>query len=234
MTFTSIRNNLPPNNGGPWVLQSEQGVSCANTGAVNRISLAQFSSPGGMITGDEFPIGTLNPQYLPVTYGAVGAWQPAVSFDVWFLTQLLSPSPFVGGVVANPLTLDAGAGGGTSIQNDTARPSGQQRSIEGNLPPVAFGPIAMLFTADDFVTLKPVVGVAINVGFCNAVGTIRMRAYSTTGALLGTWLNLTFGGYEDFVINRDSNTPIIAGVLFDSNDAAGFSISRIQFSNTCA
>lgn len=208
---------------------------CANTGAVNRITLAQFSSPGGMITGYEFPIGTA-PHYLPADYGAVGAWQPCVSSFGWYLGQtntvnLVNPAP----PPSNPLTLDDTFSTSVVIADDSARPSGQTRCFEGiGSGGAGFGPMGIWFTESDFVTNKPVVGVAMNVGFCNAIGTIRLRAYDQFGNLLGTWLNLTSGGYEDFVINRDSNTPIIAGVLFDSSDAAGYSVSRIQFSTTCA
>lgn len=225
--------NLPPNNCGIWVTRGSV-ASCANTGAVNRISDAAFDArwPGGAILFDEYAIGTSNPTYTPLQYGAVGAFQPNVSFDSWFLNQAFAPPPFAEGVIANPLALDLGGGPGTFIQNDGARPPGETTALFGS--PGFSGPRAMLFTEADFTTPKPVVGVSFNLGFCNAIGAIRVRAYDATGALLGTWLNTTAGGYEFVNLNRDSNVPIIAGVIIDGNDVAGFSIRNVRFSNECA
>lgn len=223
--------NQPPNNCGVWVCRGSAATGCANTGAVNRVTAAQFSPGAGIITFDEFPLNTFNPQYLPNDYGATQPWEPPVLFCPAMVGQTLTtPPPTNNGDPTPPLTFEDYGALIARIVNDTARPVGQERAIAGT--PGFSGPVTMIFS--DGITVTPVVGVGFNVGNFNEIGLCRVRAWDALGNLLGTWTNVGLG-FEDFFLNRDSNVPIIAAVALDAiTDTAGLSISRIQFSNTCA
>lgn len=209
-------------------------VACANTGAVNRISDAAFDArwPGGVITFTEYSIGEANPTFTPLQYGAVGLFQPYVSCASYFIPQaFLAPGQMIG-LPSFPLTLDVD-GPGTFIANDTARPPGETRCLSGT--PFLNGSTSYFFTELNFTTPKPVVGVSVNVGFLNDIGTVRVRAYDSNAVLLGTWFNLTMNGFENFNLNRDSNDPVIAAITVENlGDVAGITSSRIRFSNECA
>lgn len=226
--------NIPPNQRGIYLLRPRPVAGCLGTGAVNLISDAEFDErwPGGVITGDEYTIGTLNPAWSPAQYGAVGLFQPYVASSS-FLVGQSQVGLTITGAPTLPLALDLDNSPGSFIANDGARPPGQQRSISGS--PFINGPISLLFTEADGTTIKPVVGVSVNVGFLNEVGTIRVRAYSAAGVLLGTWLTTTTNGYQNINLNRDSDVPIIAALNIDNlGDTAGFTTSRVRFSNECA
>lgn len=218
---------------------------CANTGAVNRISDAAFDArwPGGSILFTDaqgWGAGTPNPTYSPASYGAVGGFQPYVSTGSFFIPQTFVAPGSMALFPSFPLTLDVD-GPGTFIGNDNARLPSSIRILSGT--PFLNGSSSYFFTEADFVTPKPVVGVSINVGFLNAPGTVRVRAYDRFANLLGTWLNLTSGvtpgnypeGFENFNLNRDSDTPIIAAITMENlGDTAGVAASAIRFSNLCA
>lgn len=207
--------------------------TCANTGAVNNISDAAFNArwPGGVITFDEYGIGTFNPTFTPIQYGAVGLFQPYVSCGSYFLGQA-QVGLLIAGTPSAPLAVDID-NSAAFIINDGARPVGEQRALSGT--PFVNGPQCYLFTEANFVTPKPVVGVSINIGFLNETNSVRVRAYDADGNLLGTWLNGTSGGFENINLNRDSNIPIIAGITIENlGDTAGYSTSRVRFSNECA
>ena len=217
-----------------YLIEPDAVSVCANTGAVNWITDAQFDErwPGGVITGDEYSIGTPNPAWLPTQYGAVGAFQPYVLSSSFLIGQT-QIGLTITGMPTVPLTLDLDNSPASFIATDSARPTGQQRCVSGT--PFLNGPITLLFTEDDGVTIKPVVGVSINVGFLNNIGTIRVRAYDVNANLLGTWTNTILDGFQNINLNRDSNTPIIAALNIDNlGDIAGFTTSRIRFSNECA
>lgn len=229
--------NQPPNNCGLWVCRgSPAAPSCANTGAVNRVTAAQFNAGSGLITFDEFPNGTVNPVYLPADYGAGAAWEPRVEFCPALLGQTFTSPPLTNnGNPTAPPTFEDYGGLLTRIVNDTSRPPGEFRSIAG--APGFAGPVSMIFTEPTApFAPQPVVGVGFNVGTFNEVGLCRIRAWDVAGNLLGTWTNLAIvPPFEDFFLNRDSNVPIIAAVALDAiGDTAGLTISRVRFSNTCA
>lgn len=234
--------NIPPNQRGIYVLRPRPVAGCANTGAVNRISDAAFDAiwPGGIIEFDEYAIGTPNPTFTPAQYGAVGAFQPHVATGSYFLNQAFLAPGQMTGTIATPLALNFDDLG-VFVANDTSRLPSSTRCLSGT--PFFNGSTAYFFTESDFTTPKPVVGVSLNVGFLNAVGTVRVRAYDSSANLLGTWFNETSGivsgnfpeGFENFNLNRDSNVPIIAAVTVENlGDVAGLATSLIRFSNDCA
>lgn len=204
---------------------------CANTGAVNRVSDAAFDSvwPGGVITFTEYALGTPNPNFTPAQYGAIGLFQPHVATCSYLNGQAQVANQIVG-VPTAPISIDL-FGPGTFLTTDATRPVGETACMSGT--GLFFGAQTLTFTEADFITPKPVVGVSINLGFNNVIGTTRVRAVDADGNILGTWFNLTDGGYENFNLNRDSNTPLIAALLVDSVDPAGFSLDNVRFSNDC-
>ncbi|RTL17960.1 MAG: hypothetical protein EKK55_21785 [Rhodocyclaceae bacterium] len=226
-----------------YLIEPDTPVSvCANTGAVNRISDTAFDErwPGGVILFDQYTVGTLNPTFTPAQYGAVGAFQPYVAVGPYFFNQAFSPPGQMTGVVASPLALDLDSLA-AFIANDTARLPSTTRCLSGT--PFLNGSCSFFFTESDFTTPKPVVGVSVNVGFLNAVGTIRVTAYDVDANVLGVWFNETSGvtpgnypeGFENFNLNRDSDTPIIAAVTVENlGDPAGVTTSLVRFSNECA
>lgn len=225
--------NIPPNQRGIYLLRPRPVAGCANTGAVNRISDAEFDErwPGGVITFEEYANGTPNPTFTPAQYGAVGLFQPGVATSSFFNGQSQVGLTISGNPTA-PLALNYDESPGSFIATDGIRPPGEQRALSGT--PFINGPVSFFFTENDFTTPKPVVGVSVNIGFCNAIGTIRIRAYNTAGALLGTWLNESVG-FENVNLNRDSDVPVIAALCIDNlGDVAGFTTSRVRFSNECA
>ena len=208
--------------------------TCVNTGALNRISDALFNErwPGGVIDFTQYAIATPNPTFTPAQYGAVGLFQPYVSCASYFVPQTYLPPGQMTGLPAFPLVLDID-GPGTFIANDTARLPNPTTCLSGS--PFLNGSASFLVTEADFVTPKPVVGVSVNIGFFNAVGTCRVRAYDSAANLLGTGFNLTRGGFENFTLNRDSNVPIIAAITLENlGDVAGMTYGDIRFSNECA
>lgn len=226
--------NIPPNQRGIYLLRPRP-AGCANTGAVNRISDAAFDArwDGTLITFEEYAIGFPNPTFEPSQYGG-GLTSPYVATGPYFYGQTQTILVVEGPVSPPPPTPDNEFNGPAFIVNDGARPPGEQRALSGS--PFLNGPLCFAFMNEDFTAASPVVGVSINVGFCNAIGTIRVRAYDSVGTLLGTWFNETLGGYENFNLNRDSNIPNIAGILVDNfgGDLAGYTVSRVRFSNKCA
>lgn len=226
-----------------YLIEPDTPVSvCANTGAVNRISNAAFDArtPGGVIDFTQFSIGTLNPVFSPASYGAVGSFQPYVLCGSLFYNQSYSPPGSMTGVVAAPPTLDLDSLG-TFIANDTARLPSSTRCLSGS--PFLNGSVAFVFVDSDLVTPKPVVGVSVNVGYMNSIGTARVTAYDVDANVLGVWLNTTMGttpgnfpdGFEFFNLNRDSNTPIIYAITVENlGDDAGMTTSLVRFSNECA
>ena len=68
----------------------------ATHAAVIQVAEAGFVAGSGLITFGEvgFPVGTVNPIYMPADYGGV-AGDPIVSFDGFFAGQMLSATPGV-------------------------------------------------------------------------------------------------------------------------------------------
>lgn len=196
---------------------------------VIRVPVAAFTAAAGLITFSEVgkPLGTVNPTYLPADYGG-GGGAPTVTFEGFFAGQSLGvaatcpPGAALSGCVvgapSNPLALDAGAPN-TFITNDGANPTSPV--LSGT--PTFNGPIAMLFSVDQF-------GVGLDGGFFNAIGGTAITAFDRQGTVLGSVLN-TGLGIEFLGLVTDDNTASIAGLLFSlvGPEPAGFAIDNLRF-----
>lgn len=199
----------------------------ALSAGVIRVSAGSFVAGSGLITFSEFAVGTVNPTYAPATYGG-GAGSPTVTFEGFFTGQSLGTSGTcpVGGALTgcvvgsptNPLSL-AAAAPDTSIVTDSANPTSPV--LSGS--PLFNGPIAIFFSTD-------VAGVGLDGGFFDAVGGTSIKAFSRTGALLGSVTN-TGTGIEFLGLVSDTGTNEIAGLLFSlvGPEPAGFGIDNLRF-----
>ena len=197
--------------------------------ATIRIPEAAFIAGSGLITFSEpgFPVGTVDPTYLPATYGG-GAGSPTVTFDGFFAGQSLGTaatcpagaalSGCVVGSPTGPLSL-AAASPNTFIANDAANPSSPV--LSGT--PQFNGPIAILFSTDQ-------AGVGLQGGFFNAIGGTAITAFDRNGVVLGTVAN-TGSGIEFLGLVTDDGTAQIAGLLFSvvGPEPAGFGIDNLRF-----
>jgi hypothetical protein len=156
----------------------------------------------------------------------VGA--PTVTFDGYFLGQLLSANPSVdcpgaaasACVVGNPigpLQLDAGSPN-TFITTDGANPTSPV--LSGS--PLFNGPIAVLFSTDQF-------GVGFSAGFFDAAGSTGITAFARDGTRLGTVTNTGTG--IEFLGLVATGPKLIVGVLLDlvGAEPAGFAIDNLRF-----
>jgi hypothetical protein len=189
-----------------------------------RVGNDLFVDGPGLITFYEQSTATINPVYTRAGYGGTQSWEPAiVEFGAMFYFQsLISPNWTPDTSIDYPVTLDLDAYY-SFITTDGTRPTGEQRCLSG----ISFGfPQAMVFSA-------PVVGVSMNVGYCNVVGGVTVRAINEDGAILGEWKNWQVG-YENFNIVTTGGATIKAIQLFCnvSLDPTGFSMSRVKFTNT--
>ena len=192
-----------------------------------RVNQAAFLPAAGVITFSEFAVGTVNPTYLPGNYGG-GAGAPTVTFDGFFTGQSLGtvatcpPGANVNGCVvgtpSNPLTLNAAAPD-TRIANDGANPTSPV--LSGT--PQFNGAIGILFSTDQ-------AAVGLTGGFFDNPSSTSIRAYSRTGALLGSVTN-TGTGLEFLGLATSDGTAQIAGLLFSlvGAEAAGFAIDNVRF-----
>jgi len=197
--------------------------------AVIRIPESAFDAGAGLITFNEFPIGTVNPTYAPADYGGDPAMSPSVSFDGYFLGQTLSVSPGVDcpggaaaacvvGAPADPLTLDA-ASPNTFITADRASPT--PPVLSGS--PRFAGPVAIHFDID-------MAGVGLDGGFFDAPNSTAITAYARDGSILGSVVNES-EGIEFLGLITDDGTDQIAGLLFSivGDEPAGFGIDNLRF-----
>jgi hypothetical protein len=195
---------------------------------VVRIPESAFTPAAGLITFSEYPLGTVNPSYTPAQYGGSAA-QPDVSFDGWFLNQLLSSNPSVDcpggsptgcviGTVTNPLALDPSAPN-TFITGDSANPTSPV--LSGT--PLFNGPVGILFS-------KNVAGVGLSGGFFDAANSTAIKAYGRDGTLLGQTVN-TGTGIEFLGLVTDDGSESIAGLLFSlvGPEPAGYAIDNVRF-----
>lgn len=202
-------------------------AGAASAGVV-RISEGDFTPDAGLITFSEFGIGTNNPFYTPADYGG-SAGQPDVSFDGYFLGQMLSgdpandcpaasPSGCVVGNPTGPLALDPAAPN-TVIVNDGANPTSPV--LSGS--PTFNGPIGILFSVD-------LAGVGLDGGFFDAIGGTAITAFDRDGNNLGSIANEGFG-IEFLGLATDDGTAQIAGLLFSlvGGEPAGYAIDNLQF-----
>lgn len=201
----------------------------ASQAAVMPIDPANFVANPGLITFSEYSIGTLNPSYSASNYGGSGT-APSVSFGSFFTGQSLgvvgtdcpAGTAAFGCITGNPtgtLSLDLGNGIGTLIGTDTNHTASP---VLSGLP-LLNGSIAMLFSTNQ-------AGVSFDAGFFNAIGSTRVTAYGSDGALLGSIPN-TATGIQDLLIGTDDGTSVIAGLLisFVAPEDAGFTIDNVRF-----
>jgi hypothetical protein len=228
-----------------YLIEPEAG--CANTGAVNRVTEAQFAPLAGSITFNEVALLTPNALITRAMYGGVIDVSPDVQCGPSFLVQLyqniFDPDgfPFLKGAVSAPLTVnvsgfmgpDAAVGRTVNDPAWAGYPPGDLRTLAGNIDFTIGYPFAIGFSID-------VVGVGFTLGGFNMTESCRVRAYDRAGNLLGTWTNTALLSpgvpepFESFYLNRDSNVPIIAGVSVESSDELGIVMKNVVFSNTCA
>lgn len=197
--------------------------------AVIRIPESAFSPGSGLITFSEFPLGTVNPTYAPADYGGDPVTSPTVTFDGYFLGQMLSVSPGVDcpggaatacvvGAPTDPLALDAAAPR-TFITPDAASPT--PPVLSGS--PRFAGPIAIHFDID-------MAGVGLDGGFFAAAGSTAITAFARDGSVLGSTINE--GTRIEFLgLVTEDGTDQIAGLLFSTvgDEPAGFSIDNLRF-----
>lgn len=212
-------------------------ATCANTGAVNRVQAAAFTALTGTVTFEEVAILSTNPVITAAMYGGSG---PDVSTGPFFVGQSYqnifdTDGPgYLKGTITNPLSVDAtGVSGDAVTVTDMAWAPGNTDVLAGNADFTIGLPFVIAFSTD-------VVGVAFTLGGFNSSGTVRVRAYDRGGNLLGSWTN-TEGApppatFETFYINRDSDTPIIAGISIeiDPSENNGVCMKNVIFSETCA
>jgi hypothetical protein len=203
-------------------------LSPASAVSVVRIPESSFRPAAGLITFSEKPNGTVNPTYTPAQYGGTPT-QPGVSFDGWFLNQLLSPTPAadcpggsstgcVIGTVTSPLTLDP-ASPNTFITSDASNPTSPV--LSGT--PTFNGPIGILFS-------KNVAGVGLSGGYFDAPNSTAIKAYGRDGTLLGQTLNMGTG-IEFLGLATTDGSESIAGLLFSlvGPEPAGYAIDNVRF-----
>lgn len=203
-------------------------LSSAAFAGIIKVDEGDFNAGAGVITFSEFPLGTVNPVYMPADYGGeVG--DPDVSFDGWFMGQSLSLTPAVDCPGASPTACIVGdptdelmldpAAPDTHIVNDGANPTSPV--LSGT--PTFNGGIAVLFSTDQF-------GVGFDGGFFDAIGSTAITAFARDGSLLGSVAN-TVTGIEFLGLVTDDNTASIAGVFLDlvGAEPAGFAIDNIRF-----
>ena len=203
------------------------GMAQANAGIL-KVGVGAFTPAAGLITFSEFAGGTVNPTYLPATYGG-GAGSPTVTFDGFFNGQSLgagcggaATGCVVGlGTTSNPLSLDAAAPD-TFITADGANPT--TPVLSGS--PRFNGPIAILFSNDQ-------AGVGLDGGFFNAIGGTAITAFDRNGVELGSVKNEALG-IEFLGLVTDDGSEKIAGLLFSlvGAEPAGFAIDNVRFGKT--
>lgn len=212
--------------------------ACAGTGAVNRIQAADFTALTGTVTFEEVALLTNNPVITAAMYGG-GTGAPDVSAGPYFDGQsyqtIFDPDGpgYLMGTITSPLALDTSPDAAVTVSDGawTAHGSGNTTTLAGNADFTLGIPFVILFSTD-------VVGVAFTLGGFNTLGSVRVRAYSRTAALLGTWTNNEGvpSPFETFYLNRDSDTPIIAGISIEISptEDQGVVMKNVQFSMTCA
>lgn len=201
-------------------------IGTSANAAVVRVDEADFLATAGLITNDEFPLGTVNPTYTPGDYGG-GAGSPTVFTGGFFLGQSLSGNAAVDcpgavatgcvvGTPSGPLTLDPNAPEARIVQ-DGAFPTSP--TLSGT--PRFNGPIALLFDIDQF-------GVGFDGGFFNAAGGTAITAFDRAGNLLGRVSNVGTGIEFLGLVSQDAD---IAGVFLElvGVEPAGYNIDNIRF-----
>ena len=194
-----------------------------------QISQTAFTAGAGLITFSEFPPGTVNPVYAPATYGG-GAGSPTVTFGGYFNGQSAGST--------NPVACPAGAiVSGCVLGNPTGplaiNPSSPSTFITGDsaMPtapilsgsPTYNGPIAIKFST-------PQVGVGLDGGYFDNIGSTAITAYSADGTILGSVKNSQIGDEFLGLVTADGGAEI-SGLLFSlvGDEPAGFDIDNVEF-----
>jgi hypothetical protein len=205
-------------------------ASSHTSAGIEPITLSSFNlvaSPG-QITFSEFPLGTVNPTYLPATYGG-GASSPTVTFDGFFAGQSLGTlatcplltAPFLPGCVigspTNPLSLNAAAPNTQIINDPNFLTPPVLSGSTGNI-----GPIAMLLSKD-------VTGIGFDAGSFENASSTKVTAYARNGAELGS-LTINFFDVHFFGLQTNDATGI-AGLLFSlvQDEPFGYAIDNVRF-----
>ncbi|WP_221177859.1 hypothetical protein [Salinisphaera orenii] len=193
-----------------------------------RVDQSDFLPAAGLITFSEFGLNTVNPSYTSSDYGG-DANSPMVTFGGFFSGQQISNAPAtdcpggaatgcVVGSPTGPLALDP-TSPDTFVTNDGAAPDSPV--LSGS--PRFSGPIGILFN-------DPLVGVGLDGGFFDAIGSTKIEAFSLDGNSLGSVANLNTG-YNFLGLATEDGTPQIGGLLFSlvADEPAGFGIDNLRF-----
>jgi hypothetical protein len=209
-------------------------AACAGTGAVNRVQAAAFTALAGTVTFEEVALLSTNPVITAVMYGGSG---PDVSTGPFFVGQNyqnifdVDGPGYLEGTITAPLSVDATGASGDAVTVTDGAWSPNDTVLAGNSDFTLGQPFVIAFSTD-------VVGVAFTLGGFNSLGTCRVRAYDRNGNMLGSWTNVEGAPapFETFYINRDSDTPIIAGISIeiDPSENNGVCMKNVIFSSTCA
>lgn len=196
---------------------------------ITQISESAFNASAGLITFSEYPLGTQNPVYAPSVYGG-SATSPTVSFGGYFTGQTAgannpgacpSGAAVTGCVLGNPtgpLSIDPNSPA-TFIAEDGAQPTSP--ILSGS--PLYNGSIAILFST-------PQVGVGLDGGYFNNVGSTAITAFDAEGNVIGSVSN-SIDGVEFLGLVTADGTADISGLLFSlvGDEPAGFDVDNIRF-----
>lgn len=226
-----------------YLIEPDVVSGCANTGAVNRVTAAQFSAAPGIITFNEVALGTEVPLITSAMYGGGGS-TPDVQFCQYLTGQsrktLFDPPPgplhFLKGAITVTVTADTSA-----IPERPATVNDPAWLAVDPLDPRVLGvdnnftlklPMAMVFSF-------PVVGVGFTLGgFNKAPGGAYIKAYDVDANLLGEWVNegpLPGAEFESFYLNRDSNVGIIKAITIELDilESQSIAMKNVVFTTSC-
>jgi len=202
--------------------------SVASAGII-QIDQSAFNAGAGLITFSEVPLGSVNPVYTPGLYGG-GAGSPTVTFGGYFTGQSAgstNPSACPTGAAVTgcvlgsptgPLSIDPNSPT-TFTADDASVPSAP--ILSGS--PLYNGSIAILFST-------PQVGVGLDGGYFNAVGSTAITAFAADGSIIGSVTNSQIGN-EFLGLVTDDGQATIAGLEFSlvGDEPAGFDIDNLEF-----
>jgi len=194
-----------------------------------QISQTAFTAGAGLITFSEYADGTVNPVYAPATYGG-GAGSPTVTFGGYFNGQTagsVNPGACPAGAIVSgcvlgnptgPLAINPSSPS-TFIADDGAMPTSP--ILSGS--PLYNGSIAIDFS-------KPQVGVGLDGGYFNNIGSTAITAYSADGTILGSVTNDQIGDEFLGLVTANGQAEI-SGLLFSlvGDEPAGFDIDNLEF-----
>lgn len=202
--------------------------SVASAGII-QIDQSAFNASAGLITFSEVPLGTVNPVYTPGLYGG-GANSPTVTFGGYFTGQSAgstNPAACPSGAAITGCVLGSPTGPLSIATNSpstfTADDSAVPTSPILSGSPLFNGSIAILFST-------PQVGVGLDGGYFDAVGSTAITAFAADGSIIGSVTNSQIGN-EFLGLVTDNGQATIAGLEFSlvGDEPAGFDIDNLQF-----